>query len=201
MKANHLAIAIRLMVVYILINSVTFGQNSQELYSNGKLAYDQNLYLDAVKLLFAYQQIEQSKLNNELNNIISNAIYYCDEQLKLAIETKKALDEKGNVTEVVIESGGKFDGPDMKTDTVAFVKPIANNTPKPNLPDKSSQNYINLKTTYVGNETSIIKPVHENKTDSNKNIETTTEQCEQLKNKYLELLEKYNTLLEKQNTN
>lgn len=206
-------------LLLMLASPLVFAQTPEQIYRNGKQAFDQGNYLMAVKWLFAYQQLVRDQISPALNNTLSSAIQYCDEQISFAIRTKEKLDKYGHITEVVIEASGKADTPGAQKTTRKYHKPAANFPPKPSLPSKAPKAIATEKPPVsvmqafpqLAKPPEVEKPgpktnaeeLQQQLTDLTRRYQLLQNQHEQqtetynaLREKYTQLLEKYQALLE-----
>ncbi len=112
--------------------SVAVGQNPDSLYRLGYGAYQADSHVLAVKHLFAYQQLTAQTLPADRRQRVQAALQYSESQLDLAVRTRQALLEHGQVSQVQIVVSGKADAPGH-ADTVRVRVPPDQSRPRPPL--------------------------------------------------------------------
>ncbi|MBI5016433.1 MAG: hypothetical protein HZB55_13215 [Deltaproteobacteria bacterium] len=107
-----------------------------QLYRQGIEYYERSDYLPAAEHLFAYRRAAGPGLSPDFLRQVDAALVYAEQQVRLAVDTKRALDSKGKVTKVVVESEGKADRPGAPpaSKTVPLTLPPPTGGSKPPLP-------------------------------------------------------------------
>ncbi len=120
-----------LVLIHCAAASVVVGQNPDSLYRLGYEAYQANQHVVAVKHLFAYEQVAASTLSADRLRRVQAARQYSEHQLDLAVQTRQALLDHGEVSQVQLIVSGKMDA--THPDTVRLAPPPANRLPRPPL--------------------------------------------------------------------
>jgi hypothetical protein len=133
--------ALALLSLLFHVVSVS-AESPEQLYSRGKAAFERGNYLSAAKYLFAFTQTAPADVVRDVAKEVESAITYSDQQIDLALRTKKQLDQYGRVTQVV--SSGKADDPNSKP--VRHNVSLPNSTPgqKPTLPAQPPRRAVRL---------------------------------------------------------
>lgn len=113
-----------------------FATDKDDLYQQGHQAYIAGNYLAASEHLFAYRQIAGGGISEDFLRQVNEALKYAEDQIQLAVDTKRELDKHGVVTEVIVEASGKADTGATQKKTIQFHHHHRNITPKPGLPAK-----------------------------------------------------------------
>lgn len=132
----------------LLIAAAAVAEQPEAVYSKGKQAYERDDHLRAVQYLFAYLEMTGPGLEAQTRSAIREALSYSEEHIEVALRTKRQLDEKGRVVEVVVESSGKADdmGPRYKQEP--FRPPRTRVMRKPAIPSvekAAAENTVQVK--------------------------------------------------------
>lgn len=186
-----------------------YGADATAFYQTGKEAYNRADpdYLTAAKYLFAYLKVAEDQTDKDLIDAINDAITYSDEMIFQALRTKKELDEKGHVVEVVIETSGSADGYNSQKKNEKFQMPSGPQRFKPRLPTNVPQTGTGNQTETSGN-VHLIKPIQtfnlSAQSDASAQTETFEKEIEELKlrnksmaNEYKEQKKAYEKLKDK----
>ncbi len=103
-----------------------------DLYRDGKAAFENGDYLVASKNLYAFRQLEAIDAQ-ELAQVDA-ALRYADEQIATAIAVKLQLEKYGKSIQIV--TSGKFDKTGTKPIIVPVHLPLSPDSPKPTLSPK-----------------------------------------------------------------
>ncbi len=103
-------------------------------YQKGKQSYEKGNYLDAAENLFAFLQLAGDGLDSSTRNAVQKALRFSEDQIRVALDTKRQLDATGKVVEVVVETGGKADQGQRTTKRKTFRPPRPPGGSKPRLP-------------------------------------------------------------------
>lgn len=174
------------VLCFVLLVSAVHAQNGENIYMTGKQAYDRNDHLMAVEYLFAYLTMFGNDLEPGLADTIRSAIDYSEDHIDVALRTKKELDEKGHVTEVVVESSGKADQWGTQEVRKPFRPPHGKSMRKPTLP--GSQQAKPVKTT-LDPQLAAKLPKHMTM--------MSLDSCQECREKYATLSEQYSMLKER----
>jgi len=112
-------LAQRLLVVTIVIIAMSGGSTVYAadpyiyLYNDGFESYQRNNCVRAYSSLYAYYAIARNHGTQPASILqqILDAVHYCEGELYNAVDTKKKLDQYGNVTSITVDVSGKADGP------------------------------------------------------------------------------------------
>lgn len=124
---------VALVVIYGAAVSAVVRQNPDSLYRLGYEAYQADHHVVAVKHLFAYEQVAASTLSADRLRRVQAARQYSEHQLDLAVQTRQALLEHGDVSQVQLIVSGKMDATGAHADTVRLAPPQANRLLRPPL--------------------------------------------------------------------
>lgn len=116
------------------IAAAAVAEQPKAVYTRGKQAYERDDHLLAVKYLFAYLEMTGPSLEAQTRSAIQEALSYSEEHIEVALQTKKQLDEKGRVVEVVVESSGKADDARPRYKKKSFHPPSTRVVRKPAIP-------------------------------------------------------------------
>lgn len=168
---------------FVFLNVVVFAKTPEQIYNEGKRAYDMNDYLKAVKLLYAYKEIMRDDMDQSSAGSLVNAIDHCDKKISYAIKTRKELDEKGTIKEIVVTSEGAADaGGDYKKKKYTYKYPEGE--------------YYNLHKPSL----STYKPAKKSGSKTLRSRQSHARRSDKIyKNKYYGLNKKYNVLQERYN--
>ncbi len=103
-------------------------------YQKGKQFYEKGDYLAAAENLFAFLQLAGGGLDSSTRNAVKQALRFSEDQIRVALDTKRQLDATGKVVEVVVETGGKADQGQRTTKRKTFRPPRPPGGAKPRLP-------------------------------------------------------------------
>lgn len=146
LRGEKLSAIVVLWLVAIL--SPPLGaQSATEIYQKGLVAFQNENYLLALKNLYAYQQISLAVLsaNPTFASKLQKAIDYSEDQLRIAVETKRQLDRYGEVREIRFVAKGKADHPNPPVQTVPYRPPRPRFPAKPGLPTTLPQEQVAIK--------------------------------------------------------
>lgn len=127
----------RMLLIFsgILWFSCSYADTTDKLFDNGISSYQKNDYVNTVKYLYAYYQLNNQTITNQSRQELLDVINYAEDKIYVALRTKEELDKYGQVTEVVIESGGKMDSFGSGKTTKGFNAPADVSRKKPHLPN------------------------------------------------------------------
>lgn len=127
----------RMLLIFsgILWFSCSYADTTDKLFDNGISSYQNNDYVNTVKYLYAYYQLNNQTITNQSQQELLDVINYAEDKINVALRTKEELDKYGQVTEVVVESGGKMDSFGSGKTTKGFNAPTDIKRKKPKLPN------------------------------------------------------------------
>jgi hypothetical protein len=108
-------------------------QDTAALYQRGYEAYKHDDYIQALKYLYAYREIAVTPLPSppRVGPELDAALTYSESRLDLAVRTRRALEQYGQITEVEVKASGKADDPSGRRVTVPL--PAAPGSQKPTM--------------------------------------------------------------------